>query len=116
MLKKGFIRPSSSQVGAPVVFAKKKDGLLRVYINYHGLNKVTIKNRYLIPLINGMLNRLSNMQIFTKIDLHMGYNNICIKAGNEWKTAFCTLLWALQVPSNAIRLNQCSHYFPTLYE
>jgi len=90
MLQKGFIRPSESPAGAPVMFAKKKDGSLRLCVDYRGLNRVTIKNRYPIPLINNMLDCLQGAWIYSKIDLHAGYNNICIKEGDEWKTAFHT--------------------------
>ncbi|KAG5727488.1 hypothetical protein E4T56_gene12005 [Termitomyces sp. T112] len=75
MLSKGFIRPSISAAGAPVLFAKKKDGSLRLCVDYWGLNKVTKKNR---------------AKIYTKIDLRSSYNNVRIAPGHEWKTAFHT--------------------------
>ena len=87
-LQKGFIRPSESPAGAPVIFAKKKDGSLCLCIDYCSLNRVTIKNRYPILLINNMLDHLQGARIYLKIDLHAGYNNICIKEGDEWNTAF----------------------------
>jgi hypothetical protein len=87
-LAKGFIRPSKSPAGAPVFFVKKKDGSLRPVIDYRGLNSVTIKNRYPLPLISELLNHLGKAKIFTKIDLRGAYNLVRIKSGDEWKTAF----------------------------
>ncbi|MGH7240162.1 MAG: reverse transcriptase family protein [Candidatus Saccharimonadales bacterium] len=88
MLTKGFICPSSSSAGAPVVFTKKKDGTLRVCIDYRGLNRITLKNRYPLPLIGNLIDQLRQAKIFLKVDLHNGYNDICIAEGEEWKTAF----------------------------
>ena len=90
MLGKGFIRPSSSPAGAPVLFAKKKDGSLRLCVDYRSLNKITRKNCYPLPLIGDLLDRLSSAKVFTKIDLRVGFNNIRIAEGEEWKTAFRT--------------------------
>lgn len=89
-LGKGFIRASNSPAGAPILFAKKKDGSLRLCIDYRGLNKVTKKNRYPLPLIGNLLDRLRSAKVFTKIDLRAGYNNVRIAEGHEWKTAFRT--------------------------
>lgn len=89
-LAKGFIRPSESSAGAPILFVKKKDGSLRLCVDYRGLNNVTIKNRYPLPLINELLDRLSSAKIFTKIDLRGAYNLLRIAEGDKWKTAFRT--------------------------
>jgi Reverse transcriptase (RNA-dependent DNA polymerase) len=89
-LVKGFIRPSQSPAGAPVVFAKKKDGSLQLCIDYRRLNKITKKNQYPLPRIDELLDRLSRAKIFSKIDLKSGYNLVCIADGDEWKTTFCT--------------------------
>ena len=89
-LAKGFIRPSQSPAGAPIVFAKKKDGSLRLCVDYRGLNKITRKNRYPLPRIDELLDRLSRASIFSKIDLKSGYNLVRIADGDEWKTAFRT--------------------------
>lgn len=89
-LGKGFIRPSNSPVGAPVLFAKKKDGSLRLCVDYRGLNAITRRNRYPLPLISDLLDRLRGAKIFTKIDLRAGYNNVRIRESDEWKTAFRT--------------------------
>ena len=89
-LAKGFIRPSQSPAGSPIVFAKKKDGSLRLCVDYRGLNKITKRNRYPLPRIDELLDRLSKAKIFSKIDLKSGYNLVRIAEGDEWKTAFRT--------------------------
>lgn len=89
-LRKGYIRKSKSPLAAPVFFFKKKDGKLRLVQDYRKLNAVTIKNRYPIPRITDLIDSLSQAKIFTKIDLRWGYNNVRIKQGDEWKTAFIT--------------------------
>ena len=88
-LKKGFIRESKSSAGYPILFAKK-DGSLRLCVDYRKLNDITIKNRYPLPNITEMRDRLSNAIIFTRLDLRGAYNLIRIAAGEEWKTAFRT--------------------------
>jgi hypothetical protein len=89
-LSKGFIRPSQSSAGAPILFVKKKDGSLRLCVDYRGLNTITHRNRYPLPLIHESLDRLRSAKIYTKIDLRGAYNLLRIKAGDEWKTAFRT--------------------------
>jgi hypothetical protein len=89
-LKKGFIQPSSSPAGAPILFVKNNDGSLRLCVDYRGLNKITRKNRYPLPLIQESLDRLKEASWFTKIDLRAAYNLIRIAPGEEWKTAFRT--------------------------
>ena len=75
-LKNGFIVPSQSPAAAPILFVRKKDGSLRLCVDYRGLNKITIKNRYPLPLIGELLDRLREARIFTKIDLRNAYNHI----------------------------------------
>ena len=89
-LKTGFIRPSKSPAGAPILFDKKLDGSLRLCVNYRGLNNLTIKNRYLQPLIGESLDRLGQAKRFTQLDLTSAYHRIKIKKGDEWKMAFQT--------------------------
>ena len=89
-LAKNFIQHSKSPAGAPILFVKKKDGSLRMCVDYRGLNKITIKNRYPLPLISGLFDQLSQAKVYTKIDLRGAYNLVRIKAGDEWKTAFRT--------------------------
>jgi hypothetical protein len=89
-LANGFIQRSSSPAAAPILFAKKKDGGLWLYVDYRALNKATVKNRYTLPLISEMLDRLRGAMIFTKLDLRNAYHLIRIKEGDEYKTAFRT--------------------------
>ena len=89
-LKTGFIRPSKSPAGAPILFDKKSDGSLRLCVDYRGLNNLTIKNRYPLPLIGESLDRLGRAKRFTQLDLTSAYHRMRIKEGNEWKTAFRT--------------------------
>ncbi|KAL5545301.1 hypothetical protein UlMin_009085 [Ulmus minor] len=90
LLDKGFIRPSHSPWGAPVLFVKKKDGTLRMCIDYRELNKVTIKNRYPLPRIDDLFDQLKGASIFSKIDLRSGYHQLKIKEGDILKSAFRT--------------------------
>lgn len=89
-LSKGFIRSSSSPAGAPVLFVKKKDGTLRLCVDYRALNELTIKNRYPLPLIQETLMRLQKAQWYTRLDARNAYNLLRIAEGDEWKTAFRT--------------------------
>ena len=75
MLYKGFVRPSVSPWGAPVLFVKKKDGTLRLCIDYMELNKVTIKNKYPLPRIDDLFDQLQGSCVFSKIDLGLGIIN-----------------------------------------
>ena len=89
MLLRGKIRPSKSSAGAPILFVRKKEGRgLRLCVDYRGLNKVTIINQYLLPLMNELRDHVRGAKIFTKLDLKSRYNLIRIKEGDEWKTAF----------------------------
>ncbi|OAO89236.1 hypothetical protein AXX17_ATUG02470 (mitochondrion) [Arabidopsis thaliana] len=88
---KGFVRPSSSLWGAPVLFVKKKDGTFRLCIDYRGLNKVTIKNKYPLPRIDELLDQLQGASWFSKIDLASGYHQIAIFEADVSKIAFRTL-------------------------
>ncbi len=89
-LEKGFIWHSKSSVSAPTLFVKKKDGSLRIYVNYHGLNQFTIKNWYPLPLILGLLDQINRAKVYTKIDLHGAHNLVHIWKKDEWKTKFKT--------------------------
>ncbi|KAL0561192.1 hypothetical protein IC582_001613 [Cucumis melo] len=88
LLDKGFIRPSVSPWGAPVLFVKKKDGSMRLCIDYRELNKVTVKNRYPLLRINDLFDQLQGATVFSKIDLRSGYHQLRIKDGDVSKTAF----------------------------
>ncbi|CAH9102252.1 unnamed protein product [Cuscuta epithymum] len=90
LLDNGFIRPSHSPWGAPVLFVKKKDGTLRMCIDYRQLNKVTIKNRYPLPRIDDLFDQLRGATVFSKIDLRSGYHQLKIKEDDIPKSAFRT--------------------------
>jgi hypothetical protein len=89
-LEKGFIRPSTSPAASPVLFVPKKDGSLRLVIDYRQLNNITVKDRYALPLINELHDRLRGAKYFTSLDLRGAYHLIRMKEGEEWKTAFRT--------------------------
>jgi hypothetical protein len=86
----GRIRRSKSPAGAPILFAPKKDGGLRLCVDYRALNRITIKNRHPLPLINETIDRLAHAKVYTKLDLKDAYHRIRIKRGHEWMTAFRT--------------------------
>ncbi|GJS70172.1 putative reverse transcriptase domain-containing protein [Tanacetum coccineum] len=90
LLEKGFIRPSSSPWGAPVLFVKKKDGSFRMCIDYRELNKLTIKNRYPLPRIDDLFDQLQGSSVYSKIDLRSGYHQLRIKEEDIPITAFRT--------------------------
>ena len=85
-----FIKPSKSPIGVPILFDRKSDGSLRLCVDYQGLNNLTIKNRYLLPLIGESLDRLERARQFIQLKLTSAYHQIRIREGNEWKTAFKT--------------------------
>ena len=88
LLNKGFIRPSTSTWGAPVLFVKKKDGSLRLCIDYRQLNRVTIRNQYPLPRIDELFDQLHGSQVYSKIDLRSGYNQLKVRENDVSKTAF----------------------------
>ncbi|RAL59808.1 hypothetical protein DID88_000437 [Monilinia fructigena] len=88
-LNKGFIRESRSRSAAPLLAAKPGGGV-RICQDYRGLNNVTIKNRYPLPLIKETLDALCHAKIYTKLDIIAAFNKLRIAEGHEWKTAFTT--------------------------
>ena len=89
-LRKGYIRLSKSPQTSPVFFVPKKDGKKRMVQDYRYLNSWTIKNNYILPLISDLINSIGKKKVFMKMDLRWGYNNVRIKEGDKWKTAFST--------------------------
>nr|GEY54138.1 putative reverse transcriptase domain-containing protein [Tanacetum cinerariifolium] len=90
LLERGFIRPSVSPWGAPFLFVKKKDGSMRLCINYRKLNKITIRNHYPLPRIDDLFDQLHGAMYFSKIDLRSGYHQLRVKKQDVSKTAFRT--------------------------
>nr|GFC43515.1 putative reverse transcriptase domain-containing protein [Tanacetum cinerariifolium] len=87
---KGFIRPSSSPWGAPVLFVKKKDGSFWMSVDYQELSKLTVKNRYPLPRIDDLFDQLQGSSVYSKIDLRSGYHQLRVREEDIPKTAFRT--------------------------
>ena len=97
LLDKGFIRPSTSPWGAPVLFAKKKDKTLRLCIDYRQLNRVTIKNRYPLPRIDDLFDQLRGARVYSKIDLRTGYHQLRVRDTDIPKTALGRVMGTLSL-------------------
>ncbi|KAL0439933.1 UNVERIFIED_CONTAM: Transposon Ty3-G Gag-Pol polyprotein [Sesamum latifolium] len=95
LLEKGFIRPSTSPWGAPVLFVKKKDGSMRLCVDYRQLNRVSVKNKYPLSRIDDLLDQLKGATIFSKIDLRSGYWQLRIAEKDIPKNSFPYSLWSL---------------------
>lgn len=89
-LEKGYIRPSTSPYGAPVLFAQRKDGKLRMCIDYRSLNNITKKNSHPLPRLDDLLESLAGSELFSKLDLASGYHQIRIAEEDIQKIAFST--------------------------
>ena len=90
LLEKGFIRPSISPCGSPIVLVRKKDGSWRMCIDYRALNKIMIKKCDPLPHIDDILDQLKEVVYFSKLDLHSGYHQVRVAEKDAWKTAFKT--------------------------
>ena len=96
LLEQGWIRPSSSPFGAPVLFIPKKGGQWCMCIDYRALNKITVKNRYPLPKVEELMDRLHGARYFTKLDLYSGYHQIRLREEDIQKTAFVTRYGAFE--------------------
>ena len=90
LLRRGFIRPSTSPWGALVLFVKKKDGSLRLLIDYRQLNWMIIRNQYPLPRIDELFDQLHGSRVYSKIDLRSGYHQLMVRENDVYKTAFRT--------------------------
>jgi hypothetical protein len=111
LLDKGYIRPSSSRWGAPVIFVEKKDGTQRMCVDYRALNEVTIKNKYPLPRIEDLFDQLKGAKVFSKIDLRLGYHQLRIRPSDIAKTAFTTRYGLYEYTVMSFGLTNAPAYF-----
>jgi hypothetical protein len=111
LLDKGYIRPSASPWGAPAIFVPKKDCTQRMCVDYHSLNEVTIKNRYLLPRIDDLFDQLKGACVFSKIDLRSGYHQLKIRASDILKTTFITQYGLYEYTVMSFGLTNAPAYF-----
>ena len=112
----GFIRPSSSPWGAPVLFVKKKDGSMRLCVDYRALNEVTIKNKYPLPRIDDLFDQLKGAKYFSKIDLRSEYFQLKIRESDIPKTAFVTRYGQFEFTVMSFGLTKCTCVFHEPHE
>ena len=110
LIDKKYIRPSVSPWGAPIIFVKKKDGTMQLCIDYHQLNKMTIKNRYPLPSIDDLFDQLHGATVFLKIDLRSGYHQVRIKDEDIFKTTFRTRYGHYEFV-NSLWFDKCIYIF-----
>jgi hypothetical protein len=108
---KGFIHPSSSPWGAPMIFVDKKYGTQRMCVDYRSLNEVTIKNKYLLLRIDDLFDQLRDACVFSKIDLRFGYHQLKIRASDIPKTAFTIWYGLYEYTVMSFSLTNAPAYF-----
>jgi hypothetical protein len=111
LLDKGYIHPSSSPWGCPVLFVKKKGQSLRLCVDYQPLNAVTIKNKYPLPRIDILFDQLASARVFSKVDLRSGYHQIKIYPEDVLKTAFSTRYELYEYLVMSFRLTNAHAHF-----
>jgi hypothetical protein len=111
LLDKGYIHPSASPWGAPVIFVPKKDGMQRMCVDYRSLNEVTIKNKYHLPRIDDLFDQLKGACVLSKIDLRSGYHQLKIRATDIPKTAFITQYGLYEYMVTSFELTNAPAYF-----
>jgi hypothetical protein len=110
-LEKGFIHPSSSPWGSPMIFLLKKDGTQRLYVDNHALNEVTIKNKYPLPRIDDLFNQLRGVCVFSKIDLRSRYHQLMVQECDIPKTALVSRCGLYKFTVMSFELTNASSYF-----
>nr|ABA95128.1 retrotransposon protein, putative, Ty3-gypsy subclass [Oryza sativa Japonica Group] len=113
-LQKGYIRPSTSPWGAPVIFVEKKDKTKRMCVDYRALNEVTIKNKYPLPRIDDLFDQLKGAKVFSKIDLRSGYHQLRIREEDIPKTAFTTRYGLFECTVMSFGLTNAPAFFMNL--
>jgi hypothetical protein len=111
LLEKGFIHPSSSLWGAPVIFVLKKDSTQRLYVHCRASNEFTIKNKYLLPRIDDMFDQLHDACVFSKIDLRLGYHQLKVRECDIPKSAFISRYGMYTFTMMSFGLTNASAYF-----
>jgi hypothetical protein len=114
MLSKGLIRPSASPWGSPVLFVDKRDGTIRLCVDYRKLNEVTIKNKYPLPKIEDLFDQLNGAKVFSKIDLRTRYHQLKVRESDIPKTAFTTRYGLFEYIVMSFGLTNAPAYFLNL--
>jgi hypothetical protein len=115
-LSREWIRPLTSSAGALVCFVPKKDGTLRLCVDYRGLNKITRKSCYPLPLVSEAIDRLSSAKFYKKLDIRDAFHLVRIAEGEEWKTAFRTRHGHYEYTILPFGLAKCPSSLPELCE
>jgi hypothetical protein len=113
---KGFIRPSSSPCGAPILFVEKKDGTQQMCVGYRSLNEATIKNKYPLPWIEDLFDQMKGDSVFSKIDLRSGYHRLRIRESNNSQDSILHPVWTLRVYRDVLQTYECPILFHASHE